>query len=221
MVKMLESKKHVFWQAFFVTLLFFLIGLILGVYLEQIRTDNVNIALYNSEASLYDSLALGMLVKDLSLSCEDFKEASVDFADEIYWEARALEKFDDSSELTNSLKIIHRKYDLLRTLLWINIISAKEKCELPMNTIVYLYIYDTEDLQIKSKQIVWSRILGDLKSEKGNEIILIPIAVDQGVTSLEYLIKSYDIDEFPVVIVNEKKVIRDLSSVEGLGMYLE
>jgi hypothetical protein len=221
MVKILENKKHVFWQAFFVTLLFFLIGLLLGVYLEQIRTENVNIALYDSEASLYDSLALGMLIEDLSLSCEDFKEASVDFADEIYWEAGALEKFDDSSELTNSLKIIHRKYDLLRTLLWMNIISAKEKCEIPMNTIVYLYIYDTEDLQIKSRQIVWSRILGDLKSKKGNEIILIPIAVDQDITSLEYLIKSYDIDEFPAVIVNEKKVIMDLSSVEDIEMYLE
>lgn len=221
MVKMLESKKHVFWQAFFLTLLFFLIGFLLGVYLEQIRTDNVNIALYNSEASLYDSLALGMLIEDLSLSCEDFRDASVDFADKIYWEARALEKFDDSSKLTNSLKIIHRKYDLLRTLLWMNIISAKEKCELPMNTIVYLYVYDTEDLQVKSRQIVWSRILGDLKSEKGNEIILIPIAVDQDVTSLEYLIKGYDIEEFPVVIVNEKKIIKEISSVEDIGMYLE
>ena len=221
MVKMLESKMHVFRQAFFVTLLFFLIGLLLGVYLEQIRADNVNIALYHSEASLYDSLALGMLIEDISLSCEDFRDASIDFADEIYWEAKALEKFDDSSELTNSLKIIHRKYDLLRTLLWMNIISAKGKCEIPINTIVYLYVYDSEDLQIKSKQIVWSRILGDLKAEKGNEIILIPIAVDQGVNSLKYILKSYDIDEFPAVIVNEKEVITDLSSVEEIEMYLE
>ena len=192
-----------------------------SVYLEQVRADNTNIAFYESEASLYDSFALGLLIEDSFISCEEFKDASVDFADEIYWEARALEKFDDSSKLTNSLKIIHRKYDLLRTLLWMNIMSAKEKCEIPINTIIYFYIYDTEDLQIKSKQIVWSRILGDLKSEKGNEIILIPIAVDQDITSLEYLIKSYDIDEFPVVIVNEKKVIRDLSSVEDIRMYLE
>ena len=221
MVKILESKKHVFWQAFFITLLFFFLGLLLGVYLEQMRADNVNIAFYESEASLYDSFALGRLIEDTSLSCEDFKDASVSFADKIYLEARELEKFDGSSKLTDSLKIIHRKYDLLRTLLWVNLISAKEKCESTLNTVVYLYIYDTEDLQTKSRQIVWSRILGDLKDEKGNEIILIPIAVDQDITSLEYLIKNYEINEFPVVIINEKQVISDLDSAENIKRYLE
>lgn len=215
------NKKHVFWQAFFVTILFFSLGLVFGIYLEQSRADKINIAFYDSETSLYDSFALGKLIEDSSISCEDFKEASVIFADRIYEEAKELERFDGSNKMTSSVKSIHRKYDLLRTLLWMNIISAKKKCEPELNTVVYLYVYDTESVQIKSKQIVWSRILGDLKSQQGNEIILIPIAIDQDVISLEFLIKDYNISEFPAIIINEKYVIKELSSVRDLSKYLE
>ncbi|HEA46288.1 MAG TPA: hypothetical protein ENH99_00725 [Candidatus Pacearchaeota archaeon] len=218
---MLKNKKHVFWQAFFLTLLFFFLGIVLGIYLEQTRADDVNIAFYKSEASLYDSLALGRLIEDASVSCQDFQEASVEFADRIFEEARELEQFDESNKLTGSVKIIHRKYDLLRTLLWMNLISAKETCESEINTIVYLYTYDTNEVSIKSEQTVWSRVLSDLKEEEGNEIILIPIAIDQDVSSLKYLIKRYGVEEFPAVVINEKHIINELISSEELREYLD
>ena len=218
-LKRLESKKHVFWQAFFLTLLFFFLGLILGIYLEQIRIDNTNIAFYQSESSLYDSFALVKLSENPSVSCEDLKNASVDFADQIYEEAKNLEKFDRSNKLTNSLKVVHRKYDLLRTLLWMNIISFKENCG-EINTAVYLYEYDNENIEIKSKQIVWSRILEDLKNEMGDNLILIPIAVDQNLVSLDYLIKTYGLTEFPAVILNEKNIFYEHETVKELEKYL-
>jgi len=191
----------------------------MGVYLEQLRTDEVNVAFYNSEASLYDSFALGKLFDDPSISCESLKSVSVRFADRIYEEAKELEQFDDSSKLTDALKAVHKKYDLLRTLLWINIISIKENCS-DVNTIVYLYEYDAEDVSVKAKQIVWGRILGDLKEQQGNEIILIPIAVDQGIISLDYLIERYDIKQFPAVVINEETVLYDHKTVEELVEYI-
>lgn len=218
-LKRLESKKHVFWQAFFLTILFFFLGLILGIYLEQTRIDNTNIAFYQSESSLYDSFALVKLSENPSVSCEDLKSASVDFADQIYEEAKNLEKFDKSNKLTNSLKVIHRKYDLLRTLLWMNIISFKENCG-EINTAVYLYEYDNKNIEIKSKQIVWSRILEDLKNEMGDNLILIPIAVDQNLVSLDYLIKTYGLTDFPAVILNEKHIFYEHETVKELEKYL-
>jgi hypothetical protein len=218
-LKILESKKHVFWQAFFLTILFFFLGLILGIYLEQTRVDNANVVFYQSESSLYDSFALGKLSENPSVSCEDLKSASVDFANQIYEEARDLEKFDDSNKLTNSLKVVHRKYDLLRTLLWMNIMSFKENCG-EINTAVYLYEYNTEDIEINSKQIVWSRILEDLKNERGDDLILIPIAVDQNLVSLDYLIKTYELTDFPAVILNEKNIFYEHKTVKELETYL-
>ena len=219
-LKKLEGRKHVFWQAFFLTLLFFFLGLVLGIYLEQMRIDNTNIAFYQSEASLYDSFALGKLLENPLVSCDDLKQASVDFANKIYEEAVELEKFDNSNKLTDSLKTIHRQYDLLRTLLWMNIINMKENCG-EINTVVYLYEYDVDKIQISAKQLVWSKILKDLKDEKEDEVILIPIAVDQDLVSLDYLIKTYGVREFPAVIFNEKTILYDHKTVEELEEYLD
>ena len=81
---MLSDKKHVFWQAFFLTTLFFFLGLIIGVYVEQMRTDSINSEFYQSETSLYDALALGKLSDSSSFSCRELVEANVNFADKIY-----------------------------------------------------------------------------------------------------------------------------------------
>jgi hypothetical protein len=201
-------------------MLFFALGMVLGVYLEQTRTDNANIAFYQSETSLYDSFAIGKLLENPFVSCEDLESASVDFANQIYEEARELERFDESNKLTESLKTIHRKYDLLRTLLWMNIIETKEKCS-GINTAVYLYNYDEEELDVRSKQLVWSRILQDLKDEHGDDVILIPLAVDQDIVSLNYLIKTYGVREFPAVLINEKDVFYDHKLVSELKGYLD
>jgi|TARA_Y100000310_G_scaffold340430_1_gene436197 hypothetical protein len=217
-LKKLENKKHVFWQAFFLTILFFFLGLVLGVYLEQLRSDDSNILFYQSEVSLYDSFALGKLLENPYVSCDDLIFANVNFADKIYEEAKELERFDSSNKLTDSLKKIHSKYDLLRTLLWMNLIKVKENCG-NINTVVYLYSYNAEDIEIKSKQVVWGKILQDLKEEKGNEVILIPIAVDQEITSLNFLTRTYDVMEFPAVILNEETILYDHKTVEELKEY--
>ena len=219
-LKKLENKKHVFWQAFFLTVFFFFLGIVFGVYLEQLRTDNANVVFYQSEVSLYDSFALGKLLDNPLVSCEDLIGASVSFADKIYEEAKELERFDSSNKITDSLRIIHRKYDLLRTLLWMNVIDIKENCG-NVNTVVYLYEYGAEDIQVRSKQIVWSRILQDLKDKRGNDIILIPIAVDQELVSLDFLIGTYNIREFPVVILNEENIFYEHKTVRELEGYLD
>ena len=217
---MMENKKHVFWQAFFVTILFFLLGLVFGVYVEQLRTDNVNVAFYQSEVSLYDSFALGKLLDGNLTSCSELKEASVNFADKIYNEARQLEKYDAKSKITDSMKIIHRKYDLLRTLLWMNALEIKQKCG-KLNSVVYLYDYGTDDIETRSKQAVFEKILSDLKDEKGNEVLLIPIAVNQEIESFSYLMKRYGISDFPVIFVNEKKAFYEPASSDEIGKYLD
>ena len=217
---MLTNKKHVFWQAFFLTALFFLLGIVFGIYLEQSRADSLNTEFFESEASLYDSFALGNVIKDSSQSCDVLKDYSVNFADDVYEKARDLEQFDESNKLTDSVKAIHKKYDSLRTLLWMNIISLKESCD-GVNTVVYLYNYETSDIEMKSQQSVWSKILSDLKQEEGNDIILIPVAADQGVTSLDFLMNKYDVQSLPAVVINEEDVFYEHRTAEELKVFLD
>lgn len=217
--EILQNKKHVFWQAFFLTVLFLSLGMVFGVYIEQLRADDSNALFYQSETSLYDSFALGKLLENPSISCNEIRSANVDFANRIYDEAKKLEDFDQSNKITNSIKTIHRKYDLLRTLLWMNIVDAKAKCG-NINTVVYLYQYNADNIEIKSKQAVWSKILQDLKDENGDNVILIPIAADQNITTLSYLTKAYNVTQFPAVIINEKMTIYDLRTVIELDKFL-
>jgi hypothetical protein len=217
---MMENKKHVFWQAFFLTVLFFSIGLVLGIYLEQARADNLNIVFSNSEVNLYDSSALRSLLEDSNISCGKINDVAVLLADKIYEEAKELEKYDESNKLTESIKAVHRKYDALRTLLWIDVISLKERCP-EINTVVYLYEYSTDEISVKSEQVVWSRILGDLKTEKRNEVILIPIAADQNLLSLEFIMEKYGIEKTPAVIINEETALYEHKTVEEISDFLK
>jgi len=217
---MFENKKHVFWQALFVTVLLFLMGFVLGVYVEQLRSDTLSTTFYQSEVSLYDSLALGKITSDSTASCEDLKKISMNFADRVYSEAKDLEKYDDKNKLTDSIKSIHRKYDLLRTLLWMNLIDIEKKCG-EINNVVYLYEYNTNDVGIKSQQIVWERILNDLKTKESDKLVLIPIAVDQNVESLNYLTNKYGIKSYPAVLINEKDILYQPKTVEEIKNYLK
>jgi hypothetical protein len=217
---MFENKKHVFWQALFVTVLLFLMGFVFGVYIEQLRSDNLSTSFYQSEVSLYDSLALGKITSDSSASCDDLKKISINFADKVYNEAKELEKYDDKNKLTDSIKTIHKKYDLLRTLLWMNVIDIEKKCG-AINNVVYLYQYNTDDVVVKSQQVVWGRLLSDLKTKESDKLILIPIAVDQNIESLNYLINKYGIKNYPAVLINEKDILYQPKTIEEIENYLK
>ena len=220
MVK-LGNPRNVFWEAFFLAAIVFSIGLLLGIAYEGSRLDRINEYYAESEISLMDSLALHNLANLNIASCETLIESNLEFADRIYEEALLLEKYESAGKVTDDLWLAHRKYDTLRTFLWINTIKTLENCKENFSVVVYLYQYEADDLNQKATQKVWSRVLSDLKEEKGSNIILIPIAADAGSVSLEVLIKRFEIQKYPVVIINEEHVIQELSSLGELEKYFE
>jgi len=220
---MKKNTKGVFWQAFILTIIVFVVGIFLGIAYEGSRLDKINDYYVLSEIFLMDSLALSKLTDVIDtrlVGCGVLIDANIEFADKIYEEAYILEKYEESGKLSDALKILHRKYDLLRTLLWINLMDIPDECKENVSIIVYLYEYETEDLIKKATNSVWSKILFDLKQEMGNKIILIPVAVDTDLTSLNFLISRYDISEYPVVIIDEH-IISEINFVEELREYLE
>lgn len=217
---MLGKKKNIFWQAFLLAGIVFILGLLLGVAFEASRADKFEKFYTGSEISLMDYFALSQLTNSGDVTCETLINSNINFADQIYEEARLLNKYEESNSLTQSLKLLHRKYDVLRTFLWINSMKTLEKCEEDVSVVVYLYEFETEDLDKKATHNVWGKILFDLKQEKAGEIILIPIAVDSDLVSLNSMINQFDINKYPVVIINNKKVLDELTSVEDIEEYL-
>jgi len=210
----LKSRKHVFWEALFVTILVFAVGLFLGMMIETNNSNKISQMYLKSEIGLVDGMAITILSEDFNYDCEVIKKNNIKFADRIYEEAIVLEDYENAGILTDNLKFLHKKYDLLRTLLWMSNQDSLQRCE-NYDLVVYLYEYDTEDNEKKATQNVWSKILYDLKVENP-DILLLPIASDQNLTSLDFLAEQYVVEDYPALIVNNEYVLYDLESASWI-----
>jgi len=218
---MVNVKYWVFMQALLLTIVVFITGMYLGVVFEENKFAETNAYFSASQVSLMDVLALNELIDSSHVECSDLVNANFNLLDRVYREAVALEHYESSGKITESIKSEHKKYDVLRTFIWINSIKIQERCETDYHNVVYLYQYNQDDLTKKAEQNVWSRILREVKEEQKGNITLIPIAADNELASLSALISEFDIQEYPVVIIDEKYVFEELASADDLESYLK
>jgi len=211
----MKKNYFVFVQALIITIVIFLVGFYIGLSVEGTRANEINSYYTNSEISLIDVISLNKLVNSGDISCTILIDSNKALLDRVYSEASLLTKYEESGKLTSNLKDLHKKYDVLRTYLWINSIELKSKCSSNIDTLVYLYNYEEEDLSKKAEQNVWSKILLEIKDENP-EVVLIPIAYDKNLISLNSIVSSYNITSFPAVIVNEKKIFYEVPPKEEI-----
>lgn len=214
------GNKHTFWQALVVALLIFWSGILLGVMFEQSRAEKLKNFYYSSETEIFDMRIQQELLRISNVSCSFVAEQSILVADRIYEEARQLEKYDAASKVTEDVRHLHKRYDLLRVMLWEALQEHQQRCAGEFNVIVYLYQYDKPAIERQAQQTTMSKVLLDLKKKYGDGVILIPIAYDAGIRSLEVLRERYQIQEVPVVIINDRYQVHELQSMEDLERYL-
>ena len=215
---MLKSKKHVFWEALIITITVFLMGLFLGVLIETNNSNKISSLYLQSEISLTDAMATSRLTEESNFDCDVIKQSNIDFADRIYQEAKLLERFEESGKITDNLKLLHKKYDLLRTIIWTSNQDSLERCN-NYNLLVYLYEYESEDITKKAVQNVWSKIILDVKIQN-EDILLLPIATDQNLTSLDLLTNEHNITQFPALIINNNQVLYTLENTASIKQLL-
>ncbi|MEK6914943.1 MAG: hypothetical protein AABW89_00170 [Nanoarchaeota archaeon] len=207
--------KHAFWQALIFTVIIFSLGLILGFFLESKQSDRIYSDLRESELNILDEQLRQKLISDSNLSCSISKESLFLFADKIYQEALILENLDGTGRLSN-LNSIHRRYDLLRTLLFLEAGNLKSRCSDNFKIITYFYYYNSEDIGISSKQNYFSRQVYDLKIKYPEEIILIPLAIDTGLASVDLFLKSLYIESYPAIVIDDLYVVTDNLTLKEL-----
>ena len=204
------NNEHAFWQALVFTFIIFIIGFIFGFFLEVFRGDKMESVLLNSEINLLDEQLRASTGDYFNISCNEIEEGLFNFADKIYYESIKLEKYERSERFSETLFLIHKRYDLLRMMLWGETIKAKKDCKSDFHTVVYLYEYETEDIDKQSKQAFFSRLLFDLKTKNPDKVLLIPIAVNTELDSVNLSTRSYNISSYPVIIVDEKKIFTEV-----------
>jgi len=221
---MFISQKHVFWQALLITILIFGIGIVMGVLLENWRAGRIDTMFQKSEINLADVRLQSDIYAAGDFNCESAEQENIKFADRIFEEAKVLGRYEEASQLkTEELALWHKKYDLLRTTLFLNSLKIKEKCNSTYSNVVYFYNYADPPIELRAKQNIFSRLLGELKKKKGDEILLIPIAGNNNVTAVNLILDKYDIQEedLPVILIDEKIKITEIQTVEEIEKYFD
>ncbi|MAG38258.1 hypothetical protein CMI45_02645 [Candidatus Pacearchaeota archaeon] len=210
-----KSSKKAFWHALVFTVVVFGVGLILGFFLEIRESDTIFTRLINSEINILDEELRTRIIEDFEVDCKTAKDSLFNFADKIYEDAQDLEQVDKDGRL-KGLSVLHKRYDALRTLLWLESRELSSKCEEEFHVITYLYEYNSDDVDVQGQQVFYSKMLFDLKLEKPDEIVLIPIAVDTGLDSVKLVSEVNNIFKYPVIIVDNDIKIYDIITLDEL-----
>ena len=216
-----KTSRYVFLQAFLLAFLLFNFGIFLGYKLETSRANIIGDLYIISELGSFDAKIQTELFGLGEIDCDSLVKENLAFADRVFGESLLLAKYDNAKRISESIKLQHKRYDLLRTLIWVNSIKISKNCENSPHRVVYIYSYEDRNLDVLSKQKVFSTALGDLKTKHGDEIMLIPIAGDNEISSLNMLMNQYGIDKLPSIIINENIKVTEVEDINNLEQYLE
>jgi len=217
--KMFQSQKYVFLNAFILALFIFGAGILLGYWFEGLRGDEVNRLYLQSELNLLDMKVVSDAF-NTQFSCDNAAEENIKFGDRIYQEAKILERYENAQRISETLKYQHYKYDILRVMFFLNSKKIKENCNDSFHIVTYFYKYNEPDKDTKNKQAVFSNMLMRLKENRGSDILLIPIAGDIDFSSINLLIKEYNITQLPTILIDDKIKITEIKTAEEVGNIL-
>ncbi|MBS3089490.1 hypothetical protein J4461_01250 [Candidatus Pacearchaeota archaeon] len=211
------SRFRVFIEAFLAVCVVFLIGFSLGYFIESGRADAL---MRYSQGYEIEALDLRLQNYYYQLMGEDTCTLAIEqnflFADQLYEKGLQLERYEESNQITAQMVNEKKLYVLLKTELWMNSILFKEKCKVGFDTIVYLYVNEPENSAKVAEQKIISNVLKSVKESRGNDVILLPIAGDIGLQSVELQKRIYNITSLPAIIINEKEVLYGFQREEDI-----
>lgn len=222
MVYEISEKKRVFLESLALTLIILIIGFSMGFYVEFSRTNKIIDSYNNNEIKALDLKLQNYYYQIMNLqACESAIAQNFIFADELYNEGLNIEKYLEYNQLSEDIVREKRRYSLLKMELWLNSILLKEKCDMPFDTVVYIFAHDPQSNYVVNQQKIISNVLKSVKEEKGNKIVLIPLAGDMNLGAVELQKRIYNITELPSIIINEKIVLAGYNPEDKILNYLQ
>jgi hypothetical protein len=218
----MASQKLAFLYGLIFAIIVFFIGFLIGFSIENIRNNYAYQSYVQSEIGLNDARLQNQILSYFDVKeCQIIQENNILFGDKLYEESKTLEKYDQSNELSGFIKTEHKKFDLLRAIFWLNSMNIKEKCNSSYINVIYVYDFVNPSIPQLAEQQVMSNILSELKSQYGNNIILIPFAGDNDLTSIETLKVYYNITKLPTILINEKTKIEGVIPIEEIRKIID
>jgi len=217
---MIKNQKYIFLYALILTIVIFNLGIFFGYMLEISRTSSINALYVDAETELLDQMAQQNALGILDLNCNELVSENIKFGDRIFQEALQIQKYEDANRITNEIVLQHKRFDLLRAIFWINSIKIKKQCNSTYHDIVYFYKYNNPPLEQESKQNFFSNLLVQVKQDKGDKVMLIPMAADNNISSIDLFVKKYNITELPTILIDEEIKVTDVKIIDDIEKYL-
>ena len=227
----MTGKPKVFAESLIITFFVLTIGFSWGFYFENFRTNKIIDSYKDYEVEALDLKLQNYYYQIMDqTSCEEAMAQNFIFADDLYNRGLELERFEEANQISDDLTREKKRYVLLKTELWLNSILLKEKCDEPFDTVVYFYSGDPANSAKVAEQKIISNVLKTVKENKGNKIILLPIAGDLklrdkdedsrlGIVDLQ--MRAHDITTLPSILINEETLLEEFHTVEEIESYLK
>ena len=215
--KITEGKRGIFVESLILTLIIFVVGFSIGFFVENHRTDKII-----KDYKEYEVEALDLKLQNYyyqimnKQACDSAIKQNFVFADKLYSKGLVLEKYEEANQISDELTLEKKRYVLLKTELWLNTLLLKEKCVANFSTVVYFYSADPGNSAKVAEQKVISNVLKTVKENKGNEIVLLPIAGDMKLDAVTLQMNVYGVEKLPSILIDEHTIIEGFSSVEEI-----
>ena len=203
-------------QSAIYTSLIFLLGILIGIWVDTYRLGLVQESTSLIDISSTDARLLNNLIEEFGTEhCNYALEQNLAFNDRIYREGLEIENKIEANIFTPQIEQEWRQYTLLQLQFLLNSETLKEKCGFDYQNVVHFFrLQDRLSDDVNDK--VQSAVLLELKEVCGNKIMLIPITVDVDLVSVAALVGRNQITEFPAVIVDEDRVFQGVTSLPEL-----
>ena len=213
--------KSIFIKSMMITVAIFVMGFLIGYYLDLSGLDSTKQRLTEIDNLWNDARLLESYMEKFSSNtteyCDFLFDENLKIAERIYEEGLEVERSEESNRFTLSEFIIEkRRYALLDLQFWVNSINLKELCGDDFSTVVYFY----SQFNKTSEQKFQDRVLWDLKQKCGPEIIYITFPMDMDISTLEFVKNIYGIDRIPSILIDESILLESPISMTQLEEYI-
>jgi len=196
-------KTNVFIKTLIITTIVFIIGVSFGIFMSSEKISELEQSVYDLKGNI-DSIELHFLFMDImekDVACPVLIDEARILGKGTAELAKEVERFESMQKIRDSgFYELKSQYTLTLIRDWLMVEKIKNSCEGDYVTVVYFY--SNEDCDLCENQGI---ILSYFKREIGRDLQVFSIDTDLRLSIVETLEHSYNVTEYPFLIVNGEK----------------
>lgn len=202
--------------AFLITILIFVLVIGVSLIFENGRAEEIRKSFAETDVLWNDVRFFNEYAANASAGeCGVLMEENRKLGDRIYGEGLKVETYENANKLTDEILTEKKRYALLDLQFWENSVEIRKKCGQQFSTVIYFYSQYDKTSEQKTMDVV----LGDFKQRCGKATIYITFPADMELSSINLIKSSYNITQFPSVLINEKNLLTGVVSLDDLNKY--